>query len=315
MAEKDWKFGNGIGIKMSNVKLIQEIQTALSNLKKSGLLLQLERKGPVTELAKKIVKEHLPLLEKKQWDQIAKLTEAPIEKIREAAHLIAHLDPKPGTTFYGEDSIAVTPDAAIYYDDAEEGKLNVEVTDEDIPELRVSSYYRKLAKDSKLDEASRKFLKDKIQAAIEFVKALGQRRSTLYQITEELVKAQWEFFDKGFSHLKPLRLKDISARLGIHESTVSRALQGKYVSTPRGTLPYKSFFSTKLETAQGDGESQKSIMEKIREMIREENPQNPLSDQAMATQLQNEGIRIARRTVAKYREMMKILPAHLRRNK
>ena len=147
------------------------------------------------------------------------------------------------------------------------------------------------------------------------MKALGQRHSTLRDITQEIVDAQSEFFEKGFSHLKPLRLKDISVRLGIHESTVSRAIQGKYLSTPCGTLPYKSFFSSKLDRVEGGVESQKSAMEKIREWIRSENPANPLSDEAVTRLLRQEGIRIARRTVAKYRELLRILPSHLRKKR
>lgn len=279
------------------------------------MLLQLERKGPEAELAKKIVRDELPLLEKKQWDRIARRVKATSEEIQKAARLISLLEPKPGRSFYAEDAVAVTPDASVFYDDSEETKLVVEVHEEDLPELRVSPYYRRLLRDPKLDNASRQFLKQKIQSAIDFIKALGQRRSTLREITEEIVKAQAEFFERGFSSLRPLRLKDIAARLGIHESTVSRAIQGKYLSTPQGTISYKSFFSSKLDTVHGKAESQKSMMEKIRELIRSEDGRNPLSDQEIALLLQKEGIRIARRTVAKYRELLKILPSHLRRQK
>jgi RNA polymerase sigma-54 factor len=279
------------------------------------LLLQLGRKGPEADLAKRIVSEHLVLLEKKQWDQIAKHCKATGEAIRQAAHVIARLDPKPGRSFYGDDPIAVTPDASVSYDDSDNNKLKIEIYDESLPDLRISPHYRKLLRNPKLDETSRRFLKEKIQSAMDFVKALAQRRSTLGSITEEIVSAQPEFFEKGFSHLRPLRLKDISQSLSIHESTVSRAIQGKYLSTPQGTIPYKSFFSSKLERAEGGAESQKSAMEKVRELIRSEEPSHPLSDQAIARMLQREGLKIARRTVAKYRELLKILPTHLRRNK
>jgi len=299
---------------LASVQSLDPPGIAAGNLQET-MLLQLEKKGPEAELAKTIVREHLPFLEKKQWDQIAKRVKASPKEIEKAAKLISLLEPKPGRSFYAEDTVAVTPDASVYYDDTEENKLIVEVHDEDVPELRISPYYRRLLKDPKLDAASRQFLKQKIQSAIDFVKALGQRRSTLREITEEIVRAQTEFFEKGFSQLKPLRLKDIAERLGIHESTVSRAIQGKYLSTPQGTLPYKSFFSSKLETAEGGAESQKSMMEKIRELIHSEDPQNPLSDQAIMEILKKEGFRIARRTVAKYRELLKMLPSHLRKRK
>ena len=298
-------------------KVLDEIQgldppgIAARNLQET-LILQLERKGKEAEWALKIVKDHLPLLEKKQWGQISKLLNAPPEAIHQASKLIAHLDPKPGRSFYSDDPIAITPDASVYFD--EENKLQIEVHDENLPELRINPYYRRMLKQQKLDPASRQFLKQKIQAALDFVRALGQRRSTLRLITDEIVAAQRNFFEKGFSELNPLRLKDISRHLGIHESTVSRAIQGKYISTPRGTVPYKSFFSSKLEST-GGPESQKSMMEKIRDLIRSEDLKKPLSDQIITRVLQRQGTKIARRTVAKYRELLKILPSHLRAQK
>jgi len=279
------------------------------------LLLQLERKGPKADLARTLVRDYLPLLEKKQWDSIARQCGASPEAVRDASHQIARLDPKPGRTFYSEDPIAVTPDATVFYDDTDKGKLVVEMYDDEMPELRISPQYRKMLRTGKLDEQSRRFLREKIQAAMNFVKALGQRQSTLSRITREIVAAQPEFFSKGFSHLRPLRLKDISEQIGIHESTVSRAIQAKYLSTPRGTLPYKSFFSSKLERAEGGAESQKSMMEKIREVIVNEDRRSPMSDEAITRVFHREGIKIARRTVAKYRELLKILPTHLRKSK
>ncbi len=299
------------------LRLVQSLDpagVAARNLQE-GLLLQLERKGPEADLAEQIIKNHLPLLEKKQWSQIAKQLTVSSEEVQQAAKIIAHLDPHPGRTFFDDEATAITPDATISRSDQDNSKLQIEIHDEELPEIRISPYYRRLLKNGKLDAASRRFLKEKIQSAIDFVKALNQRKSTLRRITEEIMAAQPGFFEKGFSELKPLRLKDISQNLNIHESTVSRALQGKYISTPQGTLPYKSFFSSKLETMEGGAESQKSMMEKIRALIRSENSQHPLSDQEITDILQKEGIKIARRTVAKYRELLKILPSHLRAQK
>ena len=164
-----------------------------------------------------------------------------------------------------------------------------------------------------LDEKTRFFLKERLQRAVNFIKAIGQRKSTLRAITEEIIKAQKEFLDHGFAHLKPLRLKDIAQSLGIHESTVSRAMQGKYVTTPQGTIPFKSFFSTKMGTTSGGAESQTSIMEKIRTLISKEDINDPLSDEKIVKLLQQDGLMIARRTVAKYRDLLRVLPSHLRR--
>ena len=186
--------------------VLQKIQSldppgiAARNLQET-LMLQLERKGPEASLARKIVQEHFPLLEKKQWDLIARHLHANLEAIRHAARLIARLDPKPGRTFYAEEPVAITPDANVYFDE-ETGKLRVEIHDEELPEIRINPYYRKLLKDQKLDPQSRRFLREKIQSALDFLKALSQRRSTLRGITEEIVQAQSEFFEKGFSHLE-----------------------------------------------------------------------------------------------------------------
>lgn len=311
-----------LGVLLSEVeKVLKEIQSldppgiAARNLQET-LLLQLERNHPDTPLAKRIVQEALPHMIKKKWDQIAKDLKVNLEEVHRAARTIAHLDPKPGRTFYGENSMAVKPDATVSYEETDgDSKLRVDIYDDEVPEIRINSRYRRMLKDPHLDPNTRRFLREKLQSALDFMKALSQRRSTLRGITEELIKAQTEFFEKGFSHLKPLRLKDISERLGIHESTVSRALSGKYITTPQGTIPYKSFFSSKLDRAEGGEESQKSMMEKIRELVASEDPRRPLSDQTVTKHFQKEGIKIARRTVAKYRELLKILPSHLRRER
>ena len=280
-----------------------------------ALLIQLQKKGQEAAIATRIVANHLSLLEKRNWEPLAKILAVDIQEIKKAAEMIARLEPKPGRTFYSEEPIAVTPDASVTLGEEQEGKFKIEIHDETVPELRINSYYRHLLRNKNTDEKTKLFLREKIQSALNFIRALGLRKSTLHEITEELVRVQSQFFEKGFSHLAPLRLKDIAQQLGIHESTVSRALQGKYISTPQGTIPYKSFFSSRLETANGEAESQKSMMEKIRNLVAEENPQKPLSDQELVQILQGQGIHIARRTVAKYRDLLKILPSHLRRKR
>lgn len=281
-----------------------------------ALLLQLDRKeGPEAETAKLIIAGHLPLLEKRDWPQLSKLLSCDIEKVRRAADLITRLEPRPGRSFYAEEPIAVTPDAVVTLNENGTPRLKVEIVNEKVPELRINSYYRSMLRKKDLDEKTKQFLKEKLQGAMDFIKAIQQRKSTLHGITDELVKEQGEFFEKGFSHLKPLRLKDIANNLGIHESTVSRAISGKHIQTPQGTIPYRSFFSSKLETTTGEAESQKSIMMKIKGLIQEENPEKPLSDQDIVEKMKNDGIVIARRTVAKYRDLLKILPSHLRRKR
>jgi len=280
-----------------------------------ALLLQLKRKELHDSLAATIVKSHLPLLEKRDWNQLAKTLNLDLAEIKKAAETIVRLEPRPGRSFYAAEPTAVTPDAVVRLNEEQDPPLTIEILQERIPQLRISAYYRKLLQDKTLDAKTKEFLKSKLQNAMDFLKAIGQRKSTLHEITLSIVKEQTEFFEKGFSHLKPLRLKDIAQNLNIHESTVSRAISGKYIQTPQGTIPYRSFFSSRVDTTSGEAESQRSIMAKIKKIISTEDPAKPLSDQEIVKILQKEGMVIARRTVAKYRDLLKVLPSHLRRQK
>lgn len=282
---------------------------------KEALLIQLERRGPEAGLAGGIVRDHLDLVAKRDLKTLSRIYGRSETEIKRAMNVIARLEPKPGRSFYAEEAIAITPDAAISLKEGSDSDLEIRIHDEYIPHVRINREYRNLLRDRHTDAATRDFLKSRLSSGMEFIKALELRRSTLRGITEELVKAQPLFFTRGFSYLRPLRLKDIAERLGLHESTISRAIHGKYMSTPQGTIPYKSFFSQKIDTDDGTGESQKSIMEKLKALIAKEDPRKPLSDQSIVRMLTVDGIRIARRTVAKYRELLKILPTHLRKQR
>ncbi|MSR76862.1 MAG: RNA polymerase sigma-54 factor [Candidatus Omnitrophica bacterium] len=280
------------------------------------LLIQLRKKNPASPpRAVQIVSDHFAFLAKHDWQSIAKKIGVEVDEVRKAGALIASLEPHPGRMFYGEVSLAVIPDVIVLFDEEDNTKLKMDLRDEIIPQIRINPYYRKLLRDDKTDETAKKYIREKIQSAMDFMNAMKLRGSTLREIAEVIVKSQRDFFSRGFTHLKPMRLKDISSELGIHESTVSRAIRGKYMSTPQGTIPLRSFFSTKIETADGEGESQKSMTMKIKQMIAEEDPKHPLSDQAVANRLKTEGMNLARRTVTKYRELEKILPSHLRRRR
>ncbi len=282
---------------------------------REALLIQLVRKGPEATLAREIVREHLELLAKKDWKMLAKLFSASEPAVQKAAALIARLDPKPGRSFYAEDAIAVTPDATVSIKDGTKDGLEIEIHNDFVPELRINAEYRRMMREKGLDGKTKEFLKARLASGMDFLKAIDLRRSTLRAITDEIVRAQPLFFTRGFSHLRPLRLKDIAERVRLHESTISRAIHGKYLKTPQGTIPYKSFFSQKVRTEDGEGESQKSIMERIRSLVEKEDPRKPLSDLAIGKELKAEGITLARRTIAKYRETLKILPTHLRRQR
>jgi RNA polymerase sigma-54 factor len=282
---------------------------------REALLIQLERKNPEATLAREIVREHLGLLAKKDWKMLTKILSVSEPEIKKAASLIARLNPKPGRSFYSEDAIVVTPDATVSIKDGTEEGLEIEIHNDFIPELRINAEYRRMMREKGLDEKTKEFLKTRLANGMDFLKAITLRGSTLRAITDEIVRAQPLFFTRGFSHLRPLRLKDIAERVNLHESTISRAIHGKYLRTPQGTIPYKSFFSQKVGTKNDEGESQKSIMERIRGLVEKEDPRKPLSDMAIVKNLKEEGITLARRTVTKYRETLKILPTHLRRHR
>ena len=298
-------------------KVLQDLQTLdppgtfARNLKEC-LSLQIKRKFPDNKLAQSIIEDHLALLEKRDYIKLSKKLKTSIDRIKNVSQLISHLEPKPGRIFFREESISVIPDANVYRDD-DTGELIIEMNEDPIPRIRINSEFRKMLKDKNLDSKAKEFIKEKVNSAIWLIRALDQRQSTLKEITKKIVQSQSDFFDRGFASLKPLRLKDISQSLNIHESTVSRAISGKYLRTPIGTIPYKSFFSNKMEALVGE-ESQKSVMEKIRTLVQRENPSKPLSDEKIVELLQAEGVKVARRTAAKYRGLLKILPSYLRKN-
>ena len=282
---------------------------------REALLIQLERKDSGAALAREIVREHLDLLAKKDWKTLAKIFSAGEPEIKKAAALIARLDPNPGRSFYSENAIAVTPDATVSIKDGTEEGLEIEIHHDFIPELRINPEYRRMMREKGLDDKTKQFLSTRLASGMDFLKAITLRGSTLRAITDEIVRAQPLFFTRGFSHLRPLRLKDIAERVNLHESTISRAIHGKYLKTPQGTIPYKSFFSQRVGTENDEGESQKSILERIRALVEKEDPRKPLSDLAIVKNLKEEGVTLARRTVAKYRDILKILPTHLRKQR
>ena len=266
-------------------------------------------------MAQRIVQNYFDPFKRKQFDQIAKGLGTNVNKINAAYEQISKLEPKPGRIFSSEEPQFVIPDAKISFDSDSEEKLIVEIRQDRIPALRINPTYLRIVRQKDTDQKTKTFLRGKIQSGLELLRAIAQRKSTLQLITEEIVRVQSLFFTKGFAYLKPLRLKDVAQTVGIHESTVSRAIQGKYMDTPQGTIPYKSFFSSKIETEEGTSESQKSTLERVKMLIANENKKKPLSDSKLVSLLGHEGIKLARRTVAKYRDILKILPAHLRKQR
>jgi len=274
------------------------------------LLVQLRQLGLAADsLPARIVRDHLALLESRRFDRLARDLGVPMEQVAEATKLISVLEPKPGRDFGEGETRYVTPDVHVHKVGEE---WVVTLNEEGLPRLRVSNFYRRMLGAEGAPEA-RGYIQEKMRAAAWLIKSIHQRQRTLYMVTSSIVKFQMEFLEKGVSNLRPLVLKDVANDIGMHESTVSRATAGKYVHTPQGTFELKYFFTSSLRSGHGEEVSAESVKDKIRIIISGEDPKKPLSDQYIAELLAKEQIDIARRTVAKYRELMGILPSSKRK--
>jgi RNA polymerase sigma-54 factor len=260
-------------------------------------------------LPSKIVRDHLPMLESRRFDKLAKELNVPVEQVAEASKVIAELEPKPGRDFTDGETRYVTPDVFVQKVSEE---YVVTLNEDGLPRLRVSSFYRRMLGAGDSPEA-KGYIQEKMRAAAWLIKSIHQRQRTLYMVTSSIVKFQRDFLDHGVSQLRPLVLKDVANDIGMHESTVSRATAGKYVHTPQGTFELKYFFTSSLKSGHGEEVSAESVKERIKIIIAKEDPRKPLSDQYIAELLAKEQIDIARRTVAKYRELMGILPSSKRK--
>jgi RNA polymerase sigma-54 factor len=275
------------------------------------LLVQLRLLGLEDDsLPTRIIRDHLPMLESRRFDRLARELGVPIEQVAEATKLISVLEPKPGRDFTDQETRYVTPDVHVQKVGEE---YVVTLNEEGMPRLRVSAFYRRMLGANGSPEA-RGYIQEKMRAAAWLIKSIHQRQRTLFMVTSSIVKFQQDFLDKGVSALRPLVLKDVANDIGMHESTVSRATAGKYVHTPQGTFELKYFFTSSLRSGHGEEVSAESVKEKIRGIIAKEDARKPLSDQYIAELLAKEQIDIARRTVAKYRELMGILPSSKRKS-
>ena len=271
------------------------------------LLLQLKAKGLRDDLPEVIVKNHLPLLKRRDVSKLSKILSQPPEKIKDAIHIICELDPKPGRTYTQDPVYHVIPDVYVYKVDNE---FVIVLNSEDIPTLQINPLYRSLLRNKKeLSEEAREFIEKKMRSAIWLIKTIQQRHKTIYRVTESIIRFQRDFLENGIQYLKPMILKDVANDIGMHESTVSRVTQGKYVSTPQGLFEFKFFFTSSVKSTRGPDISAESVKHLIRQIIMNEDPKNPFSDEQIVKLLTRYHIKIARRTVAKYREAMKILPS------
>lgn len=275
------------------------------------LLIQARFHGFSGTIVEKIVQSHLRDLEDKRYEQIAKALSVSLAEVISAVAIIRGFEPKPGRLYTDDQTIYISPDVYVFR--AGDG-YEIVLNEDGLPKLRVNSYYKEmLSSRDNLSEGARAYIQEKLKSAAWLIKSIHQRQRTIYRVTESLVKFQGEFLDKGVTHLRPLVLRDVAEDIQMHESTISRVTTNKYVYTPQGVFELKYFFNSAVSSVEGDAVASESVKEHIRNIVRSENPLKPYSDQEISEILKRLNIDVARRTVAKYRETMGVLPSRRRK--
>ena len=274
------------------------------------LKLQLERAGRQETLEYKIVTGHMEALGRRRFPEIARALNQDVVDIQEATDRIGHLEPHPGRAFLPDNQQYIIPE--VFVQKVGEDWV-VTLNNEQVPHLRISNHYKDLMARSETDPATREYIRDKIRAGKFLIKSLHQRQQTIHNIGTEIVKRQRDFMELGRAHLKPLTMNQVAEAVGVHETTVSRAVSGKYMETPHGVFEMKHFFTSGFTSADGQAVANTSIKDMVAEIIKGEDQFAPLADDAIVKLLVAKGLTIARRTVAKYRGELNILPSNLRR--
>jgi RNA polymerase sigma-54 factor len=274
------------------------------------LRIQLERVGKQNSLEYKIISEHMEDLGKRRFPEIARRMGMSVEKVQECANNIARLNPRPGQIFATAAPNYVLPDVTVEKID---GDYQVILNGEQIPHLRISNTYKDIMAQDGNGSEVKDYIRDKIRSGKFLIRSIHQRQQTISNIAQQIVSRQRDFFEHGTSHLKPMTMKEIADAVGVHETTVSRAVSGKYMATPQGVFEMKYFFTSGYQTASGESMSNTSVKEVILDLVKNEDGNAPLSDQEIVLILSERGIPIARRTVAKYRTELNILPSNMRR--
>lgn len=300
------------------LKKVQEFDppgVAARNLQEC-LLIQARMLGVENNIVETIIKDHLKDLELKNYLHIARKLKVPLREVETAVLLISNMDPRPGSRYSEENIQAIIPDVYVVKSGDE---YKVLLNDDGMPRLRISNFYREVMagtgnhKDHNEEENGKKYIRDKVQSATWLIKSIQQRQKTIYKVAISIVKFQREFFDRGINFLKPLVLRDVADDVEMHESTISRVVTNKYMHSPRGIFEMKYFFGSSIQRTSGETIASKSVKEEIRHLVGKEDPKKPYSDCEIVALLKQKGIDIARRTVAKYREMMGILPSSKRK--
>ena len=277
------------------------------------LLLQLKARNAEGGVAWQIVADHLKLLETRRFKDLAKAMRRPLEHIQIAVDVIRHLHPAPGERYSLKDSHKVEPDVYITKDGDD---YLIELNDDEIPQLRLNPEYRKmLDRELEPNKDTRNYIKDRYQAALQLIKNIEQRKQTILKVCQSIVRRQGEFLEHGITSLKPMMIKEVAEEIGVHPSTVSRAVASKYAHTPQGVFELRYFFSEAVQGRSGSETPLLVLKMRVKKMIEEEDSAKPLTDEHITERLQSEGIQVTRRTVAKYREDMKIPSTHERRRR
>lgn len=274
------------------------------------LLFQLERIGKTDSLAARIVDGHLEKLGAHKYQEIARALKASPEDVQAAASFISTLEPRPGRAYSAETSPYVTPEVIVR---KAEGRYIVYLNDDDLPRLRISKHYRTLMNDEATTKDVRDYIQERVRSSAFLIKSIHQRQNTIYRIAVEIVRVQQDFMEHGITHLRPLTMSEVADAVGLHETTISRAVAAKHMQTPQGVFEMKYFFAPGLKTKDGTVISNKTVKDAIENIVAGEDTATPLSDQDILDILTKRGIHIARRTIAKYRIALKIPPSHMRR--
>ncbi len=298
---------------------LEDILTIIQDFHPSGiaarnlsecLLLQLERLGKADSLAGKIVQDHLDKLGKRKYKEIAKALKVSVDEVMEEVKFITALNPAPGKLYSTDNPTYIIPEIVVKKIN---GEYVVILNDRDLPHVYINPHYRKLLNDPNITKEAKSYIREKIRNGMFLMKSIQQRQSTIERIANEIVKRQTDFLDHGITKLKPMTMASVAEAVGVHETTVSRAVNGKYMRTPNGIFELKYFFTTAIKNDTGNELSNKTVKHIIKEMIDNEDKKKPLSDQEIVEKLKEQGINIARRTVAKYRIMLHIPSSHMRK--
>jgi RNA polymerase sigma-54 factor len=295
------------------LRIVQSLDPAGVGAKdvRECLLLQIESRNGKGGVAWQIVSSYLKLLETRQYKEIAKQLGRPLEHVQMALDVIRYLDPYPGLRYSDRGARQVEPDVYIF---KEGDEYIIQLNDDELPQLRLNAQYRKmLDRDQEPSKEIRNYVKDRYAAAIQLIKNIEQRKQTILKVCQSIVRRQLDFLEHGIDTLKPMMIKEVAEEIGVHPSTVSRAVASKYADTPQGVFELRYFFSEAVQGTAGSATPLLILKRRVKKMIEEEDSQHPLTDEQITARLKSEGIDVTRRTVAKYREDMKIPSTHQRR--